>query len=90
MAKKKLSERLLDDARDYMADVAEAVKVLRPKVTVHSEVRLGHLVKDFRSLLEEHEVDILVLDTKDEDQLAMHGVAYSLGVEVVDRPLLML
>ena len=41
-------------------------------------------------LIEEHEVDLLVMNTKDEDQLAMHGLAYSLAIELRAIPLLML
>lgn len=89
-AESAIEKKLLKEARDFMADVAEGVKKIRPKVEVQSEVRMGHAVKHFKSLVEEHEVDVLVVNTKDEEQLAMHGVAYSLGVELVDRPLLML
>jgi hypothetical protein len=32
----------------------------------------------------------LVLNTKQEDQLAMHGLAYPLCVELQDSPILML
>ena len=35
-------------------------------------------------------VDLLVMNTKDEDQLAMHGLAYPLAVELRQIPLLML
>ena len=51
---------------------------------------LGHHVADVTRLIEEHQVDLLVLNTKDEDQAAMHGLAYSLAVELRKIPLLML
>ena len=38
----------------------------------------------------EHEIDLLVFNTKDDDQLAMHGLAYPLAVEVRGIPILML
>ena len=41
-------------------------------------------------LAEKHDVDLLVFNTKEEDQLAMHGVAYPLAVELRRLPLLML
>ena len=44
----------------------------------------------YRRLIEQHEVDLLVLNTKDEDQLAMRGIAYALAVELRQTPLLML
>ena len=38
----------------------------------------------------QHEADLLVMHTKDEDQLAMHGLAYPLAIEVRTVPLLLL
>ena len=38
----------------------------------------------------EDEVDLLVLNTKDDDQLAMHGLAYPLAIELREIPLLLL
>jgi hypothetical protein len=35
-------------------------------------------------------VDLLVMNTKDEDHSAMHGLAYPLAVELRGTPLLML
>jgi CheY-like chemotaxis protein len=37
-----------------------------------------------------HSVDLLVMNTKQDDQLAMHGVAYPLCIELRDTPILML
>ena len=45
---------------------------------------------EYKRLIDEHAVDLLVLNTKDEDQLAMHGIAYALAVEMRQIPLLML
>ena len=53
-------------------------------------VTLGHHLREYKRLIVEHEVDLLVLNTKDEDQLAMHGQAYPLAVGLRGIPLLML
>ena len=45
---------------------------------------------DYRRLIAERNVKLLVMNTKDEDQLAMHGLAYPLSVELRDTPLLLL
>ncbi len=47
-------------------------------------------MKDYLKHIDEKQVDLLVLNTKDGDQLAMHGLAYPLAVEVRQIPLLML
>jgi hypothetical protein len=53
-------------------------------------VRTGHRLQAFKDLIAEHELDLLVMNTKDEDQLAMHGLAYPLAIEIRSIPLLML
>ncbi len=51
---------------------------------------MGDRVEEYRRLVEDHRVDLLVLNTLDGDQLAMHGQAYPLAVELRGIPLLML
>ena len=53
-------------------------------------MRFGHRLEDVRSLVEERGADLLVLETKDHDQLAMHGLAYPIAIELRETPLLML
>ncbi len=59
-------------------------------VTIEHLVVFGHHLSEYKRLIDEHAVDLLVLNTKDEDQLAMHGIAYALAVELREIPLLML
>jgi hypothetical protein len=58
--------------------------------TTEAVVTIGHRVNEYRSLIEKHGVDLLVMNTKDEDHSAMHGLAYALAVELRHTPLLML
>ena len=53
-------------------------------------MRMGHHLRQYRELIEEHGIELLVINTKDDDQLAMHGMAYSLSVEMAEVPLLLL
>ena len=57
---------------------------------VDEVVTVGHHLAEYRRLVEEHSVDVLVLNTKDHDQLAMHGLAYPLAVELFSTPMLLL
>jgi len=57
---------------------------------VESTVAMGHVLSLYQSLIIDHEIDLLVMNTKDEGQLAMHGTAYSLSVELEEIPLLLL
>jgi hypothetical protein len=47
-------------------------------------------LRDYRKLIQDHDADLLVLNTKDDDQLAMHGRAYSLSVELTNVSMLLL
>ncbi len=89
-ARDALREQLLKEPRDYVASCLSALEAEGVPLRVEGLVTVGHHLSEYRSLIEEHRVDLLVLNTKDEDQLAMHGIAYELAVELRQIPLLML
>lgn len=89
-ARKRLSEKLLAGPRDYIGSAKTALASAGVDINIEMHVSFGHHLKDYQSLIEEHKVDLLVMNTKDDDQLAMHGLAYPLAVELRELPLLML
>lgn len=89
-AERLLRARLLKDPADYIDSSAEALAQHGLPVTVEKIVTMGHRLKEYERLIEEHEIDLLVFNTKDDDQLAMHGLAYPLAIELTTTPLLML
>ena len=89
-AREEIRARLLRDPEDYVASCREGLARSAPELTIESSVTSGHHIRAYRRLIEEHEVDLLVMNTKDEDQLAMHGLAYPLAIELGTIPLLML
>ncbi len=89
-AREAVREQLLKEPRDYIDDCAEVLRAAGAPVTVEHLVVFGHHLSEYTRLIEQHGVDLLVLNTKDEDQLAMHGIAYALAVELRQIPLLML
>jgi hypothetical protein len=90
VAKGDILEQLMKEPRDYIRSCRAALNDTNPELTVHAHVRLGQHLNDYKQLVNEFDVDLLVLNTKDEDQLAMHGLAYPLTVELRDRVLLLL
>ena len=90
VAREEIRTRLLKDPQDYIESCREGLARTSPELTIESIVTAGHHIQVYRRLVEEHEVDLLVMNTKDEDQLAMHGLAYSLAIELRTIPLLML
>jgi len=90
VARAEIMARLLKDPEDYINSCREGLARSAPGLTVEAMVTSGHHIRAYRHLIEEHEVDLLVMNTKDEDQLAMHGLAYPLAIELRAIPLLML
>ncbi len=89
-AREAIREQLLKEPRDFIESCRRGLAAEHKDISIESLVTLGRHLPDYRRLIEEHEVDLLVLNTKDADQLAMHGVAYPLTVELRDTPMLLL
>lgn len=89
-ARETILEQLLKEPRDYIQSCRDVLADEGLPITVEEVVTIGHRLRDYKKLIEEHEVDLLVLNTKDEDQLAMHGLAYPLAVELRRTPLVLL
>ncbi len=89
-ARETVREQLLKEPQDYIDNCDEVLRAAGTQVTVEHLVVFGHHLSEYKRLIEQDEVDLLVLNTKDKDQLAMHGIAYALAVELRQIPLLML
>lgn len=89
-ARELIETTLLKEAQDYIETCITELKDARPAVSYESRVTRGHFLKQYTELIESGEIDLLVTNTRDEDQLAMHGMAYSLSVELIDTAMLLL
>ncbi len=89
-AREQIWDRLVRDARDYLTSCAEALASEGLPFEVVDAITHGHHLVEYRRIVEDHEADLLVMNTKDDDQLAMHGLAYPLAVELRTTPLLLL
>ncbi len=89
-AEEEILRQLLKEPHDYIRSCSETLQAEGLALQVEEIVILGHHIADLTRLVEEHQVDLLVLNTKDEEQMAMHGQAYPLAVELRKIPLLML
>ena len=89
-AREKLTRQLLKEPKDYVDTCRKALEAAGVELTVEAVIEFGHRVSDIARRIEERKVDLLVFNTMDEGQLAMHGLAYSLAVEIRNIPVLML
>ncbi len=89
-AREEIRAQLLREPTDYIQSCADELARQGYPIKVHAIVKLGHRVQQYKELIAQHEVDLLVFVSQDEHQVAMHGVAYSLAVELKHLPLLLL
>lgn len=89
-ARRTILAQLLKDPHDFITSCRDAITKARPSLTIEESIALGDRLSDYKKLAQAHDVDLLVLNTKDHDQLAMHGLAYPLAIELRDLPILML
>lgn len=90
VVRQSLAEQLLKEARDFIQTCREGIARHRPAVHTESRVLMGHHLSEYRRLTGESAIGLMVMNTKDSGQLAMHGRAWSISVEFVDLPLLLL
>ena len=89
-ARQLVAAQLLKEPRDYIESCRQVIEAQGVSVEIEAVVVMGNRVEEYRRLVEDHRVDLLVLNTMDGDQLAMHGQAYPLAVALRGIPLLML
>jgi len=90
LARTAIERQLLHEAEDFAAAVEKAFAKGHPNVEIRRLVKLGHSLKEVVSIADDREIDLVVINTKDEDQLAMAGKAYSIAIELIDKALLLL
>jgi len=90
IAREKIVNQILREPREYIETCRKAINAAGLELEVHDEVVLGDHLSDYQRLVEQHEVELLVMNTKDDEQLAMHGLAHPLAVEMRETPLLLL
>jgi len=89
-AARRITDKLLGRPRDYIQSIIEALEGAGIEEQVIPVVTMGHRLGDYKQIIDEHDIDLIVFNTKDEHQVAMDGMAYAIAVEIQDRPLLML
>ena len=85
-----IKAQLLKEPHDYIRSCRAAIEAAGLDLSIEEIVVMGRRIEEYTRLIETHEVDLLVMHAKDEDQLAMHGLAYPLAVELRRIPILML
>ena len=89
-ARELIGEQLLAVAEHYIKSCIDGLAASPLACRPQQVVEFGHRVVRYRQLVQEHNVDLLVTNTKQEDQLAINGLAHALSVELTEVPQLLL
>ena len=89
-AQELIAEQLVAIPAQYAQSCIDGLKKAGVDRTIEQIVEFGHQVNRYRQLVARYPVDLLVTNTKDKDQLAMHGIAYALSVELTEVAQLLL
>ncbi|MBT3636980.1 MAG: hypothetical protein HN531_08575 [Opitutae bacterium] len=90
VARETILSRLLKDAKDFSESAQTVLGEADLGIEVECHAKVGRRLEDYRKLIEEDHVDLLVMHAKEDDQMAMHGMAHPLAVELRSVPLLLL
>ena len=89
-ARSSLKKQIVKEAEDFVKVIAQTLEDQELGVSIHSDIRMGHQLKTYVSMVELNRIDMVVMQSKDDDQIAIHGLSYPLAVEVSSLPLLIL
>lgn len=90
IAREELKKQLLREPRDYIDSCQTVIAEHLPSLKIEAVVTTGHRLREYKRIVEEHEVDLVVMHSHEDDQLAMHGLSYPLVVELRKTPMLLL
>ena len=90
VAREFLLDRMLRDAKDFSESARIGLEEAGREIEVECKAKVGRRLEDYRTLIEDGKVDLLVMHAKEEDQMAMHGMAHPLAIELRSVPILLL
>ena len=89
LARQTIGKQLLSEPQDYIESCRSVLQARGVQNSIKPLVTFGNRIEDYCHLIEERHIDLLVMNSRDDDQLAMHGVAYPLVVELRKTPILL-
>lgn len=90
LAAEEIRRELLKEAEDYIQRCREMLAQVKPNLQTEAIVTMGYPLTAYRELLKQHHHEMLVIDSKDERQIAMRGLAYAMAVEFSDIAMLLI
>lgn len=89
VARTTIRDQLLGEPKDYIESCRSVLQAQGVTNPINPVVTFGNQIEDYRHLIDERHIDLLVMNSRDDDQMAMHGLAYPLVVELRKTPILL-
>lgn len=94
IARRDLHDLILREPHDWVETCRRVLEAEAAKgatvPTIDEVIKLGHRLETYAEVVTSRAAELFVLNTKDDDQLAIHGLAYPLMVELRQIPMLLL
>jgi len=90
LARNTIIQQITKEPNDFIKSVQEALALHRPGTMVGSNVKIGSELMLYAEWLKDHEIDLVVINTKDEHQMAISGFAHAFAIEFRHIPTLLL
>ena len=90
VARASIKDQMFKEAEAFVEVIKTTLEEQRVKVNIHADIRMGHQLRTYVSMVELNHIELVVIQSKDEDQIAIHGLSYPLAVELRDIPLLIM
>ncbi len=85
-----IAEQLLKAPQDFIESCRQVLETHNLNLEIESVVEFGQRLRDYKKMIQDHKIDLLIMNSRSEDHLAMHGMVYPLAVEIRQIPLLLL
>ena len=83
-----IKDQMYKEAQDFFSVIDQALHNHGINIELQTIFKMGHRLQTYVSIVSENDVDLVVMQGKDNDQIAMHGLSYPLAVELTHLPLL--
>lgn len=90
IARVKLEEQLKAMPLHYSESVAGEIEQHKKNIVLNSVIDIGHIIEKYRELIGREPISMLAFSTKDDTQMAMHSLGYSLSIEFRNMPILLI
>ena len=90
LAKEEIQQELFKQANDYIRRCQQVLANVKPNLKTEAIIEMGYPLSTYRKMLSQSQHTLLVIEGKDEKQVAMRGLAYTVAIEFSDIAVLLI